>query len=136
MSRAHLWISAGIIALVVFVAFALSVPHTHDVAMEKSSLATSSVPVVTLHDAYKRGTHTISGSITVPNACTPVLASASLVGDASSTQSILVALTLQSDSGICLQLPTSVAFQTTLVAHASLTISASVNGAVASTTSS
>ena len=135
MSRTHLWISAGIIALVVFVAFALSVPHTRDVGMKKVQGTAPSVPVVALHDVFKKGVHTISGSIIVPNACTPVSATASLVGDASSTQSILVALTFQSDSGICLQVPTSAAFETTLAAPAKLPIQASVNGAAASTTS-
>jgi hypothetical protein len=135
MSRTHLWISAAIIALVVFVAFALSVPHTHDVAIKKAADAVASVPVVSLHDVYKKGTHTISGAVTVPNACIPVEATASLVGSASSTQNILVALTFPNDSGTCLQLPTSVTFETTLAAPAKLPIEASVNGVTASTSS-
>ncbi len=137
MIHTRLWISAGIIALIVLVAFVLSVPHARDLGVKsEDSIATTSVPMVALHDAYKKGLHTISGSVEVPNACTPVSAAASLVGNASSTQSILVAVTLQTDSGVCLQVPTSANFQTTLMAPANLPIGTTVNGSSASTTSS
>jgi hypothetical protein len=135
MSRRHLWVSAAIIAVIVFIAFALSVPHTRDVLMREQAAATSSVPVVAVHDAYKKGMHTISGSILVPDACIPASASVTLSGDASSTQSILIAVTTEDDGGICLQVPTSDTFQMTLAAPANLPIQATVNGVSASTTS-
>jgi len=132
----RLWASAGIIATVILIAFALSVPHTRDVAVKLLPTVAPIVPTVTLHDAFKKGLHTILGSIKAPNACTPVSASASLVGNASSTQSILVAISMQSDSGICLQVPTLVNFKTTVSAPANLPITATVNGSLASTTPS
>ncbi len=137
MTHKRLWISAAIIALVVLFAFALSVPHTLDVGVNsKVPAVATSVPAVAFHDAFKKGLHTISGSISVPNACTPVSASATLIGDASSTESILLAVTFQTDSGVCLQVPTDVNFQTTLAAPASLPIRVTVNGSLASTTPS
>ena len=136
MTHMRLWASAGIIAAVILIAFALSVPHTRDVAVKPLPIVASIVPTVTLHDAFKKGMHTISGSIETPNACTPVSASASLVGNASTTQSILVAVSTQTDLGICLQVPTLTNFKTTVSAPANLLITATVNGLVATTTPS
>ncbi len=136
MSHMRLWASAGIIALVILIAFAFSVPHTRDVKVEPLPAKTVSVPVVSLRDSFKKGLHTISGSIETPNACTAVSASASLVGSASTTQSILVAISTQADSGVCLQVPTLVNFKTTVSGPANLPITATVNGLTATTTPS
>jgi hypothetical protein len=130
----RLGISAGIIALVIFVAFALSVPHTRDVGVKKAVIEAPLVSVVALRDAYKKGAHTISGSLTVPNACTTVTAAASLTSTASSSQSIVVAVTTDVGAGICLQVPTRVTFQTTLTAPNALLVQTTVNGTAASTT--
>lgn len=122
---------------VILISFALSVPHTRDVAQKLPSTdVTTSVPVVILHDVFKKGVHTISGSLETPNACTPVNASATLVGNASSTQSILVSVSVQSDSGICLQLPTQASFQTTISAPANLPFTVTVNDSEATITPS
>ncbi|NNM84077.1 hypothetical protein HKL94_02595 [Candidatus Parcubacteria bacterium] len=136
MTSTRLWLSALIIALVVLVAFMLSVPHASDVGVKPTAPTVASTPAVTVHDVYKKGLHTISGSVEAPNACALVSATATLIGNASSTQSILVAVTLQTDSGICLQVPTNANFQTTLAAPAKLPITATVNGSPASTTPS
>src|SRR3989338_8418838 len=97
MSRKHLWISATIIACVIFISFALSVPHTRDVSVEQSLAETANIPLVTLRDSFRKGVHTISGSFEAPNACATVSAEATLVGNASSTWNILVAISMQSD---------------------------------------
>ena len=137
MNPVRLWVSAAIITFVVLIVFALSVPHTRDSRVEAPlSPATTSVPAVILRDVFKKGVHTISGSIEAPNACTFVSASATLVGNASSTENILVAISLSLDSGVCLQIPTRVSFQTTLVAPASLPIVVTVNGSPATMTPS
>lgn len=137
MNPIRLWVSAAIIAFVVLVAFALSVPHTRDIRVkEPLPSATTSVPAVTLRDAFKKGVHTISGSIEAPNACTLVSVSATLVGDASNAGSILVAISMPPDSGVCLQVPTRVRFQTTLAAPAYLPITVTVNGSSATATPS
>ena len=136
MNRMRLWVSAAIIAFIILVAFALSVPHTRDVKVDvELQTETENVPSVVLRDSFKKGVHTISGSIEAPNACTSINASATLVGNVSSKESILVTISMPSDSGICLQVPTRISFQTTVSAPANLPISATVNGFLASTTS-
>lgn len=136
MNRMRLWVSAAIIAVVILLAFAFSVPHTRDVLVKAVPEAPAGVPAVTLRDSFKKGVHTISGSVETPNRCTQVSASAMLTGDASSTQSILVAISMPPDTGVCLQVPSHANFETTLSAPASLPLSVTVNGALASTTSS
>lgn len=136
MHHMRLWASAGIIALIVIAGFALSVPHTRDLAViPKEPDATSSVPTVRVRDSYKKGVHTITGSILAPNACTAVEASASLEGSAPGSVRILLSISLPVDTGICLQIPTDIVFQTTVSGPASAPITVTVNGAVASTTS-
>lgn len=137
MSHKRLLISSAIIAFVILISFALSVPHTRDIAQKLPSTdVTMNTPVVTLRDAFKSGLHTISGSFQVPNACTGVNASATLAGNASSTESIIVAISVQSDPGVCLQLPTQASFQTTIFAPANLPFTVMVNGSLATTSPS
>ena len=136
MNHTRLWVVAAIIALIVIAGFALSVPHTRDVAVTVSKQATpASIPVVTLQDAFKKNLHTITGSIEAPDACIIVTAVATVTGAASSTQKILVAVSMPSDTGgVCLQLPTLMNFKTTVSAPAGLPLIATVNGVLASTT--
>ncbi len=136
MNHTRLWVVAAIIALIVIAGFALSVPHTRDVAVTVSKQATpASIPVVTLQDAFKKNLHTITGSIEAPDACIIVTADATVTGAASSTQKILVAVSMPSDTGgVCLQLPTLMNFKTTVSAPAGLPLIATVNGVLASTT--
>lgn len=137
MNHTRLLVAASIIAVVIVGGFVLSVPHTRDIVETTlSQNVTPSVPQVTVHDAFKKGTHTITGSLEAPNACTIVTAHASVVGDATSTESILVALSMPADMGVCLQLPTTITFSTTIVAPARLPITVTVNGLSATTTTS
>lgn len=133
MKYSRLWVLTAIIASVILVGFFLSVPRARDGAKPKEQIVTASTPLITLRDSFKKGMHTITGSITVSNACTPVTANANLVGDASST--ILVALSVSEDSGVCLQVPTTELFTTTVSAPARLPITVTVNGVLATTTS-
>ncbi len=136
MNHTRLWVVAAIIALIVIAGFVLSVPHTRDVTVTVSSQATpASIPVVTLQDAFKKNLHTITGSIEAPDACVIVTANATVTGTASSTQKILVAVSMPSDTGgVCLQLPTLMNFKTTINAPEGLPLVVTVNGVVASTT--
>ena len=137
MSHMRLLASSAIIVIVILITFALSVPHTRDAKVDSVLLPeTELVPSVTIRDSFKKGVHTISGSVEAPNACASVSASSTIAGNASSTQSILVAISLDPDSGICLQVPARIHFQTTVSAPADLPISATVNGSSATTTSS
>ena len=136
MTHTRLLAAATIIALVVFINFVLSVPRTSDIEKTSTVQSVPATPLVTLRDIFKKGLHTITGSVEAPNACTGVSAEASVTGEATSTQSILVAVTMSADEGVCLQLPTRVTFQTTIAAAIGLPIIATVDGAMATTTSS
>jgi len=136
MSHTRLWIAATIIAFLIVVSFVFSVPHTRDVVRESAPQSVTTVPLVTLRDVFKKGLHTITGSVEAPNACSIVTAQANLQGDASSTQSIQIALSMPVDTNVCLQLPTRMNFSTTITAPAQIPITATVNGLVATTTSS
>lgn len=137
MTHRRLWTAAAIIGLFVVVGFVLSVPHTRDAVVAPATpKETVGVPSVTLHDVFKKGLHTITGSVEAPNACATATAEASVGGTASDTQSILVAITLPADTGVCLQLPTRANFSTSVDAPAGLPITATVNGSVATTTRS
>jgi hypothetical protein len=137
MHHARFWIAAAIIALAIAAGFLLSVPHTRDIVPSTTPLAqATTTPSVILHDVFKKGVHTITGSLEASNACATVAAQASLESDAAGAESIRVALSLESDTGVCLQLPTRVNFSTTLTAPAKIPMTATVNGSPATTTSS
>lgn len=131
MKYSRLWISAAIIAIIVLVSFALSVPHTYD-GIQPAEIAAPVPPVVAVRDAFKKGSHTIAGSIKAPDACTTAHAEAVYV--ASSTGSIVVTISMPEDTGICLEVPTMLQFSTTVDAAAGLPIVVMVNGVQASTT--
>ncbi len=128
MNHKHLWIGAAVIALVLVIGFMLSVPHTHDVASTSLSQTATITPPVSIHDVFKKGTHTITGSVNAPNSCSSATAQASLNGG-----TIVVAVSIPEDTGVCLQLPTKINFSTTVAAPANTPITATVNGSVAST---
>jgi len=134
MSHMRLLITASIIACVVIIGFVLSVPHTRDIAQTSASDETVIVPSVTLHDSFKKGMHTITGSLEAPNACIAVTASAAVSNNASGEESIRVAISMPTDVGVCLQLLTRINFSTTISAPAHMSLSATVNGREASTT--
>ena len=136
MRSTRLWTATAIIAIVILILFVLSVPHARDVKTAlKQPSATSTIPVVTLHDSYRKGIHTLTGSVVVPTACVSIEAHASRMGT-STEQTILLTLAIPTDPGVCLALPTQVTFSTTVSAPASLPINVLVNGVVASTTAS
>lgn len=135
MTHRRLLIAAAIIAIVLIVGFMLSVPHTRDVIRPSVTQSkTNAPPIVKLHDIFKKGTHTISGTIEAPDACTIVTADASLVGDASSTESVLITISVPKNTEVCLQLPTTETFSTTIIAPAHTPITATVNGSEANVT--
>ena len=135
MSHKRLFISAAIIALVIGASFALSVPHTRDIDRLTAPAAEDvGVPVVVVRDSFKKGVHTITGSLEVPNACVSVTARAALLDSAPDTASILLELSMLEETGICLQVPTRMSFSATVAASARLPITVTVNGSVATTT--
>lgn len=136
MKYSRLWVLAAIIAVAILVSFVFSVPRTRDTTKIEQPNVETSVPVVLVRDSFKKGVHTITGSFTVPNACTTLTATTSLVGDELQTTGILVELSVPEDSGICLQVSTRESFSTTISAPAGLPIRVTVNGTAATTTPS
>lgn len=133
MKYSRLWISAAIIAIVILISFALSVPRAYDGIELPESVVAPTTPLVAIRDTFKKGSHTITGSIETPNACTSIHAEASY--NASSTEGILIAISMPKDTGVCLEMPTIVKFSTIVDAPAGLPIVVQVNGRQASTTS-
>lgn len=132
MRYSRLWSAAAIIGLALIVSFAFSVPKTRDIKELPSpqvSEKIADIPEIVLNDSFKKGVHTISGSLIAPNACATVTADAS-----SDKNGISIALVLSSDTGVCLQLPTKISFRTTISAPSGLPIVAIVNGVTATTT--
>lgn len=130
MSHRRLWVAATIIAAFVILSFLFSVPRAGDVALESEpqEQEIAPTPSVALHDAFKKGTHTITGSVEAPDACSIVTAKASLIGKAPNIEGIQVAISLSPDTGVCLELPTRADFSTTIVAPPDMPVRAMVNG--------
>lgn len=133
-SHTRLYAAAAIILAIIVASFALSVPRTKDVAVRKAAEPASGVPPVTVRDSFRRGTHTISGTVEAPNACTAVSATATLEGDADNTARILLAISMPEDSGICLQVPTHIPFEASVAAPSNVPITVHINGQPATTT--
>lgn len=136
MHNLRFWIAAGILGFVILISFFFSVPHTRDVALQKTveSHEAAILPRIALRDTYKKGVHTIVGTIEAPTACANVRAESALIGESSTTQSILVSISMPDDEGVCLKLPTSFSFSTMIDAPPSLPIVVTVNGKPASAT--
>jgi hypothetical protein len=129
MNHRHLWGAAAIIALVVIGGFLLSVPHTARDVVKAPPPSVPGVPLVTVRDTYKKGKHTLAGSLLAQNACASVTATSTANGD-----SILIDIALTIPEGVCLEYPTRVSFTNTLNAPADLPLVVRVNGVLASTT--
>lgn len=133
MTHTRLWVVATIIAGIILVGFVLSVPHTRDILEPKPDTTPESAPQATVHDAYRKGVHTISGTIQAPNPCTALSATAT-VDTAAGADQIIVAVSMPKDTGICIQQMTALPYSVTVEAAASAQILLTVNGVTASTT--
>lgn len=131
MSHARLWISAAIIAGIVLVVFAFSVPHTRDLGAEESlKQEAPAAPAVSLEDSFRRGTRSFSGSVPVSSACSSATAEALFAGDASSTPPhIVLSISTIEPEGVCLRLPGTAEFSASLEAPEEATLEVRVNGA-------
>lgn len=137
MSSSRLLAASAIIAAAIILGFALSIPHARDGGNKLISATTaSSTPFVTFRDSYRRGVHTITGTVLAPNPCTLVSATATPVLNGTSTAGITLALTMPTDQGVCLQVPSTVNFSTQINAPAGVPIRATVNGSAAHSSTS
>jgi hypothetical protein len=124
--------AAFIIACVILASFVLSAPHTRDIVEESPALiATTTVQSsVAIRDVFKKGTHTITGSLSAPNLCTSLTATTTLVD-----KRIQVNISMPEDVGVCLQEISMLKFSTSVVAPVNTPIDVLVNGVTATTTS-
>jgi len=129
-NHTRLWAAAVIIGVIIVGGFVLSIPRAREVA-DGSPLEATSTPRIMVHDVFKKGIHTISGSVLAPDACATVSVEASLVGE-----EISLALSVSEDTSICLEVPTSVTFSTSVTAPAGASIRTTLNGVPVVTTDS
>jgi|SRR3989338_10119437 len=128
----RLWASALIIGALIIGGFVLSVPRAREVFEGPTAKTVPlSVPSIVIRDSFKKGMHTITGSVQAPNACSTVTAEASVESD-----HILLALTMPEDTGVCLQVATPIPFSVSIAAPADARIQTTLNGTLATTTGS
>ncbi|MBI2410051.1 hypothetical protein HYV30_03360 [Candidatus Kaiserbacteria bacterium] len=132
MIQGHLRTATIIIAICILIIFGLSVPRARDVPTHAplNSFVTEIPSAVSIRDTYKKGVHSITGSLEAPNACS----SATVVATSTDAE-INLSIAVESDPGICLQVPTKVTFSTQIDAPPALPISVTVNGSPATTSS-
>lgn len=132
--------AALIIAGAIFVGFVFSIPRTTEVETSQEAPPitqekfSTEIPVVSITDSYRRGVHTIKGSLVLPTPCTTLSAEARADTNASTTESITILLTAPTDSGVCLRLPERRAFSVSVEAPEGIPILVFVNEVAASTT--
>ena len=126
----RVWTAAGVIALVLIVGFVLSVPHLRDAQLKQAARESAALPIVYVHNAYKKGVHTLTVKVAAPNACTIISGSASVAPATSSStpDAIQIALDMPPDSGVCLQVPATTTLSFSASADSGATIAASING--------
>lgn len=123
----------ALIALSIFI-FTPRLPDGKHKAV--SVTATSTSPVITLvslHDSYRRGKHTITGALTVPTPCYTVTANSALV-PSTTPEVIRLNLTVPTDAGRCLLLRATTTFSVIQKANRSAFVKAYVNGTFATST--
>jgi hypothetical protein len=128
MMHQRIWLLGGSIAFVILASFLFSVPRTTEVAEAPPSSPEVEVPRLTLKDTFRRGVHTLSGSVEAPNACAEVAASATYEESDTENAHILLAATLTLTEGLCLEILTKIPFAATVSAPANTPIVATVNG--------
>jgi hypothetical protein len=128
MTPRRLRILALIILGTIIIGFVLFVPKGKVQSPSAQVPAADALPAVSLSDTFKKGTHTISGSLEVHNACVAVAAEASVINDGATPRGIAVAITRTPSEGICLELPTRITFQKKVVAPKDLPLSATIDG--------
>src|SRR3989344_3131933 len=128
--RRRLWVAALIIAVAVIGGFALSVPRAREIPEPSgSATAASPIPVVTLHDSFENGVHSITGSLMAKDVCASLTASASIEGPPTQAgERIILGLTMPEDLQLCLQIPTKLTFSVSVEAVADAPIAVFVNG--------
>ena len=126
-SRLAIGVLIGILAF----SFFFSVPRTRDVIEQSLPVVAPEAPSVSVQDTFKKGSHTITGSVEAPNACATIHAEALYENAETPDARIHIVITMTPYEGTCLQLPTRMRFSVTVSAPAKLPIIATVNDAPA-----
>lgn len=106
---------------------------THAVVQVTATSTPVVITLVSLHDSYRRGKHTITGALTVPTPCYVVTAQSSLV-PSTTPPVIRLNLAVPADTGRCLLLRATTTFSVVQKATRSALVKAYVNGAFATST--
>ncbi len=135
----RVWTILGVFLGVLIIAFGIFVLRiTESEVPDEAPAAPSAAPITDIHflDSYRKGTHSINGSATVPTACTTLNASSTVYAATASSSDVLrVDLSAPADTGICLELPTKQTFSVSDDASADAVIEIYANGVLATTTS-
>lgn len=131
MKSRRLWTAAAILGVLILLLFVLSVPRAQEVRELRELTAETAMPVVAWSHTYLKGTYTVTGTVTVPDACAGVAAVARHEGDPENPSAVIVALTMPADIGVCLEIPTKVSFSVAIAGPPDLPITVTVNGAPA-----
>lgn len=114
-------------AVLVVSGYALFIPQTNkDEVVAPVEGNPEPAPIVTLDATYRRGVHTISGTIEAPTPCTLVGVESAVAS--STPASITVSLTLTPDEDICVQVVTPLPFSVTAAAPEDAVIAVTVQG--------
>ena len=124
-----IWMVAAAVVAVLIVGFIIVVPHTNE-DIRVREVAAPIVPPVFIHDAYKKGLHTLAVSVAAANPCAVVQGHSVLVPrPASSSPAVAsVALTIAEDSGVCLQSVATTTLSFSLAGPSTVQLIATVNG--------
>ncbi len=120
-----------IILLVLILGFTLSVPRIQDVAEESETLRTEesvTVPTLTLERSYRRGTHTLTGTLLVDTYCTMVTTEAVVTPEDVSPSVITLKLATEEVAGVCLMLAEERSFSVSIEAPEDSMVEVFVNG--------
>lgn len=122
--------SALIILLVLFLGFTLSVPRTKDIVEEGDALQTQEShpqPTLSLERSYRRGTHTLTGTLLVDTRCTKLTTEVEVTPEGIVPPTITLRLATEDTAGVCLMLSEERAFSITADAPEDATVLVFVN---------
>jgi hypothetical protein len=124
------WIIAGALIIALIGAYGVYALKAGEGANAPKTPAASApaAALASVKDIYSKGTHTVSGIVLAPDACTEV---ETTVATSSGPSLYLVT---PADDGICLQLPTEVSFSAAVDAGATTSVRVYLNEQLATTT--
>jgi hypothetical protein len=126
-------LSVFLASIILVAGFVFSIPHANkdnEIGPSVETKSLSILPTIFIHDTYKKGIHSITGSLAIPTPCMKATTEALVLPHEGSTtpQIIHIEISIPEDAGPCLQLAATSTFSASLSADANVVIEASVNG--------